>query len=51
MNILNDDSFTSNNNSDELLNEAIDQQAKNDLIEDYFFAMALHPELYDETIL
>ena len=49
--ILKEESITSNNNSDELLNEGIDQQAKDDLIQDYFMAMTLHPELYDETIL
>ena len=49
--ILKEESITSNNNSDELLNEGIDQQVKDDLIQDYFMAMTLHPELYDETIL
>ena len=49
--ILNEESITSNNNSDELLNERIDQQVKDDLIQDYFLAMTSHPELYDETIL
>ena len=50
-NILKEESITSNNDSNELLNEGIDQQVKDDLIKDYFLAMTLHPELYDETIL
>ena len=51
VNIPKNDSITSDNNSEELLNEGMDQQVKDDLIQDYFLAMALHPELYDETIL
>ena len=47
-NILKNDSITSNNDS---LNDGIDQQARDDLIQDYFMAMAEHPELYDETII
>ena len=47
-NILKNDSITSNNDS---LNDGIDQQVRDDLIQDYFMAMAEHPELYDETII
>ena len=47
-NILKNDSITSNNDS---LNDGIDPQVRDDLIQDYFMAMAEHPELYDETIL
>ena len=35
--ILKEESITSNNNSDELLNDGIDQQAKDDLIQDYLW--------------
>ena len=51
VNILKEESITGNNDSNKLLNEGIDQQVKDDLIKDYFLAMTLHPELYDETIL